>query len=84
MSERIFKWIDSDQDGQIRDKDFFTFINVLWESYPQLTKEKKVAAGGFESLIKAKMMYDFYRAMDCKYNLDFEKWHKAVVTGVFK
>jgi hypothetical protein len=43
-----------------------------------------VAAGGFESLIKAKMMYDFYRAMDCKYNLDFEKWHKAVVTGVFK
>ena len=84
MSDRIFKWIDSDQDGLISDKDFFTFVNVLWGSYPQLTREKKVAAGGFESLIKAKMIYDFFRAMGCKYLLDSDKWHKAVSTGVLK
>ena len=43
-----------------------------------------MAAGGFESLIKAKMIYDFFRAMGCKYLLDSDKWHKAVSTGVLK
>ncbi len=85
-SEKIFKSMDANHDGELNKKEIMTLADSFWKANPKEMLSKMKSLGLKEGDTKDHMDEVLFDCMDENSDgkVTFEEWHKAVISGSLK